>query len=105
MSDFFHKRGTLTVVIGQGWLSSFEIGSLKVGDVVRTGQLAGRPALIRYNGCEMGPCEVVIIGDLFGVRVTGTEPLGRDRTRAGHPRRPRRAAADRGRTRLDRGDA
>jgi len=76
MSDFFHKKGTLTVVIGQGWLSSFEVGSLKVGDVVRTGQLAGRPAVIRYNGYEMGPCEVVIIGDLFGVRVTGTEPLG-----------------------------
>jgi flagellar motor switch/type III secretory pathway protein FliN len=75
MSDFFHKRGTLTVVIGQGWLSSFEVGSLKVGDVVRTGQIAGRPAMIRYNGCEMGPCEVVIIGDLFGARVTGTEPL------------------------------
>ena len=76
MSDFFHKKGTLSVVIGQGWLSSFEAGSLKAGDVVRTGQLAGRPALLRYNGCEMGPCEVVIIGDLFGVRVTGTEPLG-----------------------------
>ncbi len=76
MSDFFHKKGTLSVVIGQGWLSSFEVGSLKVGDVVRTGQLAGRPAMIRYNGCEMGPCEVVIIGDIFGVRVTGTEPLG-----------------------------
>lgn len=76
MSDFFHMRGTLTVVIGRGWLSTLEIGSLRVGDVVRTGQLAGRPALIRYNGCEMGPCEVVVIGDLFGVRVTGTEPLG-----------------------------
>jgi flagellar motor switch/type III secretory pathway protein FliN len=76
MSDFFHKKGTLTVVIGQGWLSSFEAGTLKAGDVVRTGQLAGRPALIRYNGCEMGPCEVVIVGDLFGVRVSGTEPLG-----------------------------
>ncbi len=76
MSDFFHMNGTLSVIIGQGWLSSFEAGSLKVGDVVRTGQLAGRPAMVRYNGCEMGPCEVVIIGDLFGARVTGTEPLG-----------------------------
>ena len=24
----------------------------------------------------MAPCEVVVIGDLFGVRLTGTEPLG-----------------------------
>lgn len=76
MSDFFHSRGTLSVVIGRGWLSSFEAGSLKAGDVVRTGQLAGHPAMLRYSGCEMGTCEVVIIGDLFGVRVSGTEPLG-----------------------------
>ena len=38
--------------------------------------------MLRYNGCEMGPCEVVIIGDLFGVRVTGTEPLGETVRRA-----------------------
>jgi flagellar motor switch/type III secretory pathway protein FliN len=76
MSDFFNTKGPLTVVIGQGWLSSFEAGSLKVGDVVRTGHLAGRPCTLRFNGCEMAPCEVVVIGDVFGVRVTGTEPLG-----------------------------
>jgi flagellar motor switch/type III secretory pathway protein FliN len=76
MSDFFHQKGVLSVIIGEGWLSSFEAGSLKVGDVVRTGNLAGRPAILRYNGCEMGPCEVVVIGDLLGARLTGTEPLG-----------------------------
>ena len=76
MSDFLHHKSELSVVIGEGWLSSFEAGSLKAGDVVRTGNLAGRPAILRYNGCEMAPCEVVILGDLFGARVTGTEPLG-----------------------------
>jgi flagellar motor switch/type III secretory pathway protein FliN len=76
MSDFFHAKGLLTVSIGEGWLSSFEAGSLKVGDVVRTGHLAGRPCTLRFNGCEMAPCEVVVIGDLFGVRLTGTEPAG-----------------------------
>jgi len=75
MSDFLHHKGELSVSIGDGWLSSFEAGSLKVGDVVRTANLAGRPAILRYNGCEMAPCEVVILGDLFGVRVTGTEPV------------------------------
>jgi flagellar motor switch/type III secretory pathway protein FliN len=76
MSDFFHQKGILSVVIGDGWLSSFEAGSLKAGDVVRTGHYAGRPSILRYNGREMGPCEVVIIGNVFGVRVTGTEPVG-----------------------------
>jgi flagellar motor switch/type III secretory pathway protein FliN len=76
MSDFFNRKGLLTVSIGEGWLSSFEVGSLKVGDVVRTGHLAGRPSTLRFNGCEMAPCEVVVIGDLFGIRLTGTEPLG-----------------------------
>jgi flagellar motor switch/type III secretory pathway protein FliN len=76
MSDFFDRKGTLSVSIGEGWLSLFEAGSLKAGDVVRTGQLAGRPSTLSFNGCEMAPCEVVVIGDAFGVRVTGTEPLG-----------------------------
>jgi flagellar motor switch/type III secretory pathway protein FliN len=76
MSDFFHQKGILSVVIGEGWLSSFEAGSLKAGDVVRTGHFAGRPSTLRYNGREMGPCEVVTINDVFGVRVTGTEPVG-----------------------------
>jgi flagellar motor switch/type III secretory pathway protein FliN len=76
MIDFIDTKGTLSVGIGGGWLSLFEAGSLKAGDVVRTGHLAGRPSTLSYNGCEMAPCEVVIIGDMFGVRVTGTEPLG-----------------------------
>jgi flagellar motor switch/type III secretory pathway protein FliN len=76
MSDFQNQKGALTVVIGQGWLSSFETGSLKAGDVVRTGHLAGRPSTLRFNGCEMAPCEVVVIGDVFGARVAGTEPMG-----------------------------
>jgi flagellar motor switch/type III secretory pathway protein FliN len=76
MSDFLHTKAVLSVSIGEGWLSSFEAGSLKVGDVVRTGHLAGRPSTLSYNGCEMAPCEIVVIWDMFGVRVTGTEPVG-----------------------------
>ncbi len=76
MSDFIDTKGVLSIVIGQGWLSLFEAGSLKAGDVVRTGSLAGRPAALRYNGCELAPGEVVVIGDIFGIRVSGTEPAG-----------------------------
>jgi flagellar motor switch/type III secretory pathway protein FliN len=70
MDDLFRTKGALTVSIGEGYLSSFEVSTLKKGDIVRTTKIAGYPSTILYNGTPLCPCEVVILGDLFGVRVT-----------------------------------
>jgi len=74
MNDFFHDKGTLTVSIGEGYLSAFEAGTLKAGDVVRTTRNAGSPSTLLFNGERLAECEVVIIGDLFGVRIVGLDP-------------------------------
>jgi flagellar motor switch/type III secretory pathway protein FliN len=70
MNDLFRTKGTLMVSIGEGYLSSFEVSTLKKGDIVRTTKIAGYPSTILYNGTPLCPCEVVITGDLFGMRVT-----------------------------------
>jgi flagellar motor switch/type III secretory pathway protein FliN len=70
MDDVFSVKGTLSVSIGEGYLSSFEASTLKRGDVIRTNKLAGNPATILVNMIPLFPCEVVIMDDLFGVRVT-----------------------------------
>ncbi len=75
MSDFFNQKGVLTVSIGEGWLSSFEAAALAPGDVVRTAKYAGHSSTLLFNGGVLCPCEVVIVGDLFGVRVAGMAGL------------------------------
>ncbi|MGA2975375.1 MAG: FliM/FliN family flagellar motor switch protein [Spirochaetia bacterium] len=70
MNDFFTTKGTLTVSIGEGYLSSFEASTLKKGDIVRTTRICGAPSMIHFNGTPLCPCEVVVLGDVFGIRVT-----------------------------------
>ena len=69
MTDLSKTKGMLTVSIGEGYISSFEASTLKKGDVVRTANLAGYPSTILFNGAPIGRAEVVIAGDIFGVRV------------------------------------
>jgi flagellar motor switch/type III secretory pathway protein FliN len=76
MTDLFTTRGTLTVSIGEGFLSSFEVSTLKKGDIVRTIRLCGMPSMMHFNGVPLCPCEVVVLGGIFAVRVT--QRPGRD---------------------------
>jgi len=77
MADLFETKGTLTVSIGEGYLSSFEVGILAPGDLVRTRRLAGQPVTLLYNGTPIATCEVVVagaaVGAGFGVRVLRLE--------------------------------
>ena len=70
MENFFDAKGRLQVNIGEGLLSSFEAASLKVGDVVKTAKIAGNPSSVFFNGNFLCRGTVVIVGSLFGVRVT-----------------------------------
>lgn len=72
MGDLFSERGTLALCVGSGYLSSFEVSSLKPGDVVRTVQSAGYPQSILLNGLEIARGEVVIVANLLGVRIVTT---------------------------------
>jgi flagellar motor switch/type III secretory pathway protein FliN len=73
MNGFFTEKGLLSVSIGEGYLSSFEAGTLQTGDVVKTGRLAGCPSTLLFNGLPLAACEVVILSDALAVRVTDSD--------------------------------
>ena len=78
MQDFFYKKGSLTVNIGRGFISSFEASVLKKGDVVRTEQIAGEAMEARFNGEFLCRGQIVIIENKFGFRVSDMEPAVED---------------------------
>ena len=70
MEDLFTTKGTLSVSIGEGFLSSFEASTLKKGDIVRTTRLPGMPSMLHFNGVPLCPCEIAVLGGVFAVRIT-----------------------------------
>jgi flagellar motor switch/type III secretory pathway protein FliN len=78
MDDAFRTKGTLTVSLGEGYLSAFEVSTLKPGDVVKTSRTAGTPYAVLYNGLPLAQCEAVILGakgggSVWGFRVCDTD--------------------------------
>jgi len=83
MVDFLEHLNTLSVSVGGGYLSAFEVGALKPGDVIRTTRQAGYSATLILNGTALAACEVVLLGGaartVFGARVTSADaPPPRD---------------------------
>ncbi|MBI4977565.1 MAG: FliM/FliN family flagellar motor switch protein [Spirochaetes bacterium] len=79
------EKGTLTVVLGRGAISRYELGVLKAGDVVRMANNAGRPFAVEFNGRHVARGEAVVLGfktakPVFGVRLSQVpgEPLTAD---------------------------
>jgi flagellar motor switch/type III secretory pathway protein FliN len=77
MADMFHGQGTLTVSVGEGYLSSHEAGALEKGDVIRTARPTRDPSLVLFNGMPLCPCEVVIRDERLEFRVIDKECRGR----------------------------
>lgn len=76
MENLFEKKGKLSVSIGEGYLSAYEVSVLKVGDVVETVNLAGEGYPVFLNGYFLFTAEVVIIGKVFALRVASLLPAG-----------------------------
>lgn len=64
----------VTVELGRAEMSLRQVLALGPGVVVELDKLAGEPANILVNGKLVGRGEVVIIEDMFGVRVTEIIP-------------------------------
>lgn len=69
-------KGILSVVIGRGTISRYELAQLKEGTVLRMANMAGRPFAVEYNGRHAACAEVVVLGHrkdaaeaVFGVRI------------------------------------
>lgn len=64
----------VTVELGRTKMNIRDVLSLGPGTVVELNRVAGEPVDILINGKPIAKGEVVVIGDMFGVRVTDILP-------------------------------
>jgi flagellar motor switch protein FliN/FliY len=60
----------VTVELGRARTSIGEVMELGQGSVIELNKMAGEPVDVRVNGVLMATGEVVILDDVFGVRIT-----------------------------------
>ena len=60
----------VTVELGRTKMNIGEVMELGVGSVVELDKMAGEPVDIRINGVLMATGEVIVLDDVFGVRIT-----------------------------------
>ncbi len=60
----------VTVELGRAKTSIGEVMELGQGSVIELDKMAGEPVDIRVNGVLMATGEVIILDDVFGVRIT-----------------------------------
>lgn len=64
----------ITVELGRARMTIKDVLSLGPGTVVELNRVAGEPVDILINGKPIAKGEVVVLGDMFGVRVTDIIP-------------------------------
>jgi flagellar motor switch protein FliN/FliY len=64
----------VTIELGRARMTIKEVLSLGPGTVVELNRVAGEPVDILINGKAIAKGEVVVLGDMFGVRVTDIIP-------------------------------
>lgn len=64
----------VTVELGRAKMSIRDVLGLGPGTVVELNRVAGEPVDVLINGKPIAKGEVVVIGDMFGVRVTDIIP-------------------------------
>ncbi len=64
----------VTVELGRARMTIKEVLALGPGTVVELNRVAGEPVDILINGKAIAKGEVVVLGDMFGVRVTDIIP-------------------------------
>jgi flagellar motor switch/type III secretory pathway protein FliN len=77
MKSILDEKGTLTVELGESWLTRDEAESLTPGDTVKLNCFAGDQVTVRFNGFFLGTGEVVIIDKNWAVRLEGTVETAR----------------------------
>lgn len=60
----------LTVELGRSRMNIGEIMELGQGSVIELDKMAGEPVDIRVNGVLLGSGEVLVLDDVFGIRIT-----------------------------------
>lgn len=71
MSDFMGSAGELSVSIGEGWISAYEVSRLEAGCLVRSEREAGFSAIALFNAMPLAQCEVAFMENEDGRYVAG----------------------------------
>lgn len=71
MDTFMNKKGKLTVSLGSGYISQYELGNLKIGMVVKVDKNSGKPFNTYFNHHFICQGEIVLLTHHLGFRVTG----------------------------------
>ncbi len=71
MDAILNKRGVLSVITGNGYLSLYEANNLKKGDIIRVSSTCGKPFNVLYNGNFLCKGEICVIRDRLGFRISG----------------------------------
>ena len=74
IQSLFVTPGTLSLNVGAGFLTAFEVAHLKQGDIVKSSTIAGEAAVAYFNGHFLLTAEVVILAHTYGFRVVGFTP-------------------------------
>jgi flagellar motor switch/type III secretory pathway protein FliN len=69
MNNILDIKSPLSVILGRGFLSLYEINTLSVGDVIMSDKPAENPCLLLLNNNFLCRCEVVVLDKQFGVRI------------------------------------
>jgi flagellar motor switch protein FliM len=70
MDDFYHKKGTLEIILGKGFISLYEAVNIKPGDIFKIDNTAGFIHTACLNNESYFYGEIVILGDYFSFRVS-----------------------------------
>lgn len=70
MQDFLNEEGTLSVILGKGYISLYEVNNLKKGDVFQVPGRAGESCFVCLNNEFLCNAEVVVIEDQYGIRIS-----------------------------------
>ena len=60
----------MTVELGRAKLSIGEVMEMTQGSVIELDKMAGEPVDVRVNGILLAQGEVIVMDDIFGVRIT-----------------------------------
>ena len=70
MESITNQKGMLSLELGTSWISLNEAAALEKGDTIRLNSFTGIPHRLMFNNLFLGSCEIVILDDILGARIT-----------------------------------
>ena len=70
MNGLLDQKGKVSIIIGDTYLSLYEIKNLKIDNIILTKGICGKPQVFLFNNNYLCKGEIVILKDILGFRVS-----------------------------------